>query len=266
MWLIVKFGSSQIFWRKIVNIVPVTGLEQCWAHWVFAINTTLFPVSAVGGGKVISKSHTVSARIRETSQKTIPSTTQRIRNQTSGDACSFTRNQTNHQENVSQDPSKPCLVFCPVCRIATRDARQLEVHLRSHTGEKPFKCSICEKSFSQIQNRDRHERTHTGARPFHCRFCNKTFTQNHHRKKHEAKSHGGLWNVLTTEVDCFATFEDLEFEVVNVKAVKNYCVIPDLKVEAFMLIFLLNIVCNNIKYRDFVVPYVCLTKLISVDS
>lgn len=176
-------------------------MSRSMGVFVEAINTTLFPVSAVGDGKDISKARAVTARKYETSQKTNPSTAQRIRNQQSGDnlltrliadACSFSRSQTNHQGNALHDASKPYPVFCPFCRIAIRGARQFEVHLRSHTGEKPFKCSLCGKSFSQVQNRDRHERTHTGARPFQCRFCNKTYTQNHHRKKHEAKSHGGL--------------------------------------------------------------------------
>lgn len=94
-----------------------------------------------------------------------------------------------HEERDHGGLSKKQRLTCQYCGWKSQGIRRLKVHLCSHTGEKPHKCSICGKSFSQRQNQKRHERIHTGVRPYRCQVCSMTFTQNHHRKKHEEIHH-----------------------------------------------------------------------------
>ena len=121
---------------------------------------------------------------------------------------------TKHQQMV-HGRLKPFV--CQICSKGFFTKRDVEVHIRIHTGEKPFHCHLCEKKFTRrvelnvhlrwhngekrhwcsycgkgfldFNNLKRHKYTHTGEKPHTCPHCPKRFTQTGHLKKHLKNVH-----------------------------------------------------------------------------
>ena len=77
---------------------------------------------------------------------------------------------------------------CKFCGKLFKNTSNLTVHIRSHTGEKPYKCNKCEYSCAQSSKLTRHMRIHTKAdSAFNCTFCDMPFSVLTTLEKHMRK-------------------------------------------------------------------------------
>ena len=118
---------------------------------------------------------------------------------------------------------------CSVCGYKTNASQSMKIHMRTHTGEKPFHCPVCELQFAQKPTRDahmfnihdiainksfkyhvcdtcgkrfktkgdynRHIKLHAAAdgkipQPYQCKICQKIYGAGSSLRYHMARVHG----------------------------------------------------------------------------
>ncbi len=89
------------------------------------------------------------------------------------------------RQNVGEE-----ILKCPYCDYTTKHSkRDLDKHIclkHNETGVRPFPCDECPLTFCSSSDLTAHMRTHTGERPYKCTYpgCNKAFKKSEHLKRH----------------------------------------------------------------------------------
>eukprot|EP00466_Bigelowiella_natans_P016719 jgi/Bigna1/138310/aug1.44_g13018 len=59
-------------------------------------------------------------------------------------------------------------LVCPYCNKSFGEWCNLDRHIRTHNGNRPFECPTCGKNFTCVWDLNQHFRIHAGVKPFQC--------------------------------------------------------------------------------------------------
>lgn len=89
---------------------------------------------------------------------------------------------------------------CPICSMSFNSTSSLNSHTKIHTGERRYACELCEKRFFKPSNLKNHMKVHTGLKPYTCQYCSKSFSENCTLKIH-IRTHTGERPFVCTVCD-----------------------------------------------------------------
>lgn len=105
---------------------------------------------------------------------------------------SFTHQTSLRHHKLTHNASSEKLFVCSDCGMGFNYAGNLKVHMRRHTGVKPYKCKVCFREFARSANLNEHMHIHLELKTHHCKVCTKSFTSSSALSKHKKFVHLGV--------------------------------------------------------------------------
>ena len=124
-------------------------------------------------------------------------TTAKLRDVTTSD--DVTNSTMTSSERVPAADKRRGGYACPYCGKSYSRRYGLKIHVRTHTGYKPLRCSVCERAFGDPSNLNKHVRLHAAqtqaaesdsTAPYRCRHCGKVLVRRRDLDRHVRARHG----------------------------------------------------------------------------
>ena len=96
---------------------------------------------------------------------------------------------------------------CSICAKIFFNKHGLKLHMDTHSGNKPFKCTFCDMSMTLEHNLKKHiYRVHIGYKKTSCKICNKQLSPE--SLKEHMNSHTGTYccNICSQRFNNWGTF------------------------------------------------------------
>lgn len=127
----------------------------------------------------------------------------------------------NRKRKFKDKVAKKESLKCKLCGKEYARKCELQLHERSHTGEKPFNCTYCEKTFASTSGRNKHIQVHEKRWSHVCSYCGKGFVHKNNFIYHVQKHHTGERPFACSQCEKkFVRKQDLHVHELNMHSTK----------------------------------------------